>query len=368
MDLKTVPAATKEAETYLYLGSPWLDLPAETMIRGFASALMDKDRNPSLGMGLEGQFGAKFGLSLEGFYTGRELPSRKSSAWFSVTPPLPPREFRLYGVGLLLNAPWLLISSDMAWSETFAVGRDFYGNLGLRIGNPKAPLGRRSFFSFAVDGAGPRYIGRDGSGPGAAFRMAGKFEWRGKKSSLFRLSAGLRAPALGEAFNRNTAAVYYRFPQANLPFRISRVSLSAGRDARNPAAVLDGLDWTFGFTLNPHAIRAFFLPDDPAGNRRLWSVPLGLVLSGGVDGVLTDKSYAFDSAKAAGELSWSPGPLQFKTKAGYAVKAEKEGVWDLSFSAAVHGKTGRFSLKIASPKFPEKWTYTISWRLNAAGS
>jgi hypothetical protein len=386
-ELKTAPSSVKEAETYLYLGSPSLDLfqgtRTETSLRGFASALIDRDRNASFGGGLEGRFGKKAGLGLEAFYTARELPPRESSAWFSETPPLPARDFALYGLGLLFTSPYVSLSSDWAYSETFAWGRDIYGNLGLRVGNPLAPLGRRWQISLAADGAGAHYAGRDGDSPGEGFRAAGKIEVKGEKSSLLRLGTALRGRAPGETFDRSASSVYFRFPSAQTPFRVSRLSLAADRDARNPARIQDSLDGTLGFTLNPQGILlrviSPLLPPESAAPRKgsLWAVPVGLVFSGSLDGVLAlagdqvspyplpEGTHDFVSAKAAGELSWSPGIFQFKAKTAYEIKAKKEGSWDLSFSAAVHGKPGRLSFKIASPGFPEKWDFTVSWRVNA---
>ncbi|GHU55628.1 hypothetical protein FACS189442_3430 [Spirochaetia bacterium] len=373
-ELKTAPSSTKEAETYLYMGSPVLDFfqgkPWETSMRLFASTLVDKNRNTSVSWGLEGRFNKKMGLNLEGFYTGRELAPRKSSAWFSKTPPLPARDFTLYGFGSLFTSPFVSVSSDWAFSETFAVGRGVYGNLGLRIGNPLAPLGRRWQLSLAADGASPRYTDRNGAAPGEGFRTAIKFELKGKKSSLLKLSTSLRGSTFGEFFDRSTTTGYYRFPAAAVPFHLSRFSLTTGRNAQNPARTLDSLDGTLSLTLNPQRI----MKQRRGGP---WAAPVNLALSGSLDGTLNlagekqpfpypipQGEYKFDSAKVAWELSWSPAIFQFKTKTAYVMKGEKEGLWDLSFSAAIHGKPGRFSLKIASPDFPEKWDFTVSWRLN----
>ena len=371
-DLRTTTSSTKEPEAYLYLSSPWLTLFPKTSWRGFASAQTKVDEfSPDFTGGIEAVLNAKTRLLLEGFYTESTLPARISSSWFADPPPLPERDFRLFGLGLLFNAPYLSISSDWAYSETFAWGRDMYGNVGILI-NP--PLGAVSgkpgpwSLSLAADGAGARFTGRDGTNPGAGFRTAGKIEYKGKGSSLFRVNTTLRGPGLGEDFNRSSSGIYYRFPtpskkkrsETTFPLRVTRISLGVDRNATNLEKILDGIDGTLGLSLS-------LLPLNI-------NKSLGINLSGQVKALCsTDETpspypvpqypYTFDSAKASGEITWSPGIFQFRTKWGYGVTAKKEGQWDASLSAAVHFKYGRFSAKIASPDFPDEWNCTLSWRV-----
>jgi hypothetical protein len=377
-DLKTAVSSTGRPETYLYLGSPGLALFPQgpeggIQLRGFASAQMDGDFQPGFSGGLEARFGKKAEIRLDGFYTGKTLPARKSSAWFSEPPPLPERDFRLSGLGILLDTPVLTLSSDWALSETFAWGRDIYGNLGLRFARPLSGNRGRWSLSLAADGAGSRYTGRDGSSPGAGFRSGGKFEWHGKRNSLLRVSASLRAPAWGAAFNRSASVLYWRFPgpakDSGGPFRITRLSLEADRNASEPEKILDSLSLAAGFSLNPWN----FGPASGAG--KFPGGPIGLSLSGSLKGLAAAEGglpspcpipqypYQFDSVKAAGELSWSPGAFQFRARLGCEVNKTKEELWETSFSAAVRFRRGRFSLKIASPDFPGEWNCTISWRL-----
>jgi hypothetical protein len=380
-DMKTAVSAGGTPETYLYLGSPGLDFFKQNPIRrislrGYASAQIDPDVNPGFGGGLEARFGGKTEVRLDGFYTGKTLPPRKSSSWFSVAPPLPEREFRFAALGLLLHTPILTVSSDWACSETFAWGRDLYGNLGLRFAHALPADRGRWALSLAADGAGSRYTGRDGSGPGAGFRTGGKLEWHGKRSGLFRLSTSLRSPGLEEPFDRSSSSLSWRLPvpgrQRTGPFRFTRISLGADRNASEPDNILDSLSLAAGFSLN---LRQFSGTEPGDGKfRGLLNSPVGLSLSGALKGLtaggetpsaypVPQHPYRFDSAKAAGELSWSPGIFQFRTKAGYGVKNEKEGIWETSFSAAARFKPGRFTVKISSPDFPEEWIYAISWRV-----
>jgi hypothetical protein len=378
-DLKTTVSVTGEPETYLYLGSPRLDFfrqnPARRIsLRGYSSAQIDQDINPEFGGGLEARLGEKTEVRLDSLYAGKVLPPRESASWFSGTPPLPEREFRFYALGMLINAPILTLSSDWACSEAFAWGRDLYGNLGLRAACPKPGAWGRWALSLAADGAGSRYLGRDGSSPGAGFRTGGKFEWHGKGSGLFRLSTTLRSPGFEEPFNRTSSSLSCRFPISGRNtaggFRVTRISLGADRNASEPDKTLDSLSLTAGFSLNPRSLSG---PEPGAGKSRgVFNSPVGISLTGSLKGITAaEKSpypfpqnpYQFNSAKTTGELIWSPGFFQFRAKLGYDIKTEKEGIWDTSFSTAVRFKPGRFSVKISSPNFPEEWAYTITWRV-----
>jgi hypothetical protein len=399
-DLKTTVSASKEPEAYLYLSTPQLALIPGTLLRGFASAQTGTEQGfqPDFSGGMETQFGKKAMVLLEGFYTGAELPARTSKSWFSDPPPLPEREFQLYALGLLATVPYVSLSSDLAVSETFAQGQGMYGNLGIRISPPLPGTGGKRktsplSISLAADAGDERFTGRDGSNPGAAFRTAGKIEWKGSRSSLFRFSTTLRSPGIGEAFNRGSAGVYYRFPApapagrsssknavanehgAAFPLRVSRISLTADRNATDTDKILDKIDGTLGLSLNlPPVPLSGFASQSGVKNNAKTGSPLGINLSGS----LTGRSFAgtapapypwpqnpwdFDSAKAGCELAWSPGIFQFKAKAGYTASAKKEDQWDAAFSAGVRFKPGRLNIKVASPDFPNKWNCTISWRI-----
>ena len=71
----------------------------------------------------------------------------------------------------------------------------------------------------------------------------------------------------------------------------------------------------------------------------------------------------FASSKTSCELIWSPGIFQFRTRWAYNIIAGKENIWENSFSAGVRFRYGRFSVKMASPLFPDKWNCSLAWRL-----
>jgi hypothetical protein len=366
-DVKTAASATKEDEAYLYLSSPFLELFPNIKLRGFASAQTETDEyTPAFSGGLELSFPKNTGLLLETFYTEKTLQPTKPSSWFSDKPPLPEREFHLFATGLLFTNPDFSVSSDFAVSETFAVGKDIYANLGISF-SPSLPFGEKNrplLISLSADGAGERFVYRDGVNHGEGFRSAAKIEWKGRYGSLIKINTVLRSPSLDEDFNRSSSGFYWRFPSSaairNNAIRLTRISFSADRNAVNPLKINDSFSGNFGISINMRKI----------GIKN----PLGINFSGsvkglaGVDGDISpfpalDNDWAWESADINCEFLWSVGIFQFRSKTGYTFFPEKDEKWDFSFSTAVRFKHGRLSFKMASPDFPEKWNWTVSWRM-----
>jgi hypothetical protein len=442
-DLRSAPSG-KEDEVYLYLGSPYLSLPflksagnpRGLELRGFAAgrlAPLKLAEGSPLNAGLESRLGRFFSLSLEGFHTAGKIPAGRSVAWFLESPPLPEREFRLYGLGLLLNSPYFGLSGDAAWSQTQIDGGDLYANLGIRVGNKGS---RRNFWqlSLAADGAGPHYTGSDGTNPGAAFRTGGKFEWRGERVGSFRLNTSLSGPGfmrdaggdLSLSFDRSSTSLYYRPPAGTLPLRISRISLSAGRDARGDPLIRDSAGLGFSLTGNPRliargigqALARFGLKTEPSFPEGTLTLNLSGALTAfpkagvpenqGWDGKplpwpLPHFPYDFESFKAGAELSWSRpldlptglvkrllngppgrdsparggGNLQIKAGFDFGLVENGEGGLResrvLSFAAALRGRLGSFAVKLNCPDFPaepldsevslrDAWELSLSWK------
>ena len=374
-DLKTAASVTKNDEAYLYLSSPFLTLSSDVRIRGFISAqteindIESEYKQTAASAGLEFSLPNKSVLLAEAFYTTATLPPSKSSSWFSYPPPLPEREFNLYAAGLLYSTPFISISSDFALSETYAWGTDIYANLGISL-SPLLSAGRISrplTISFAADGAGEMFVYRDGSGNSAGFRTALRINWRGRYNSLIRLNSTLRGSGLGDDFYRSSTNFYWRLPSvtSNSSFiRLTRISISADRNAENPGKINDRLYGYIGFSLN---FQQFGL-----------KTPFGVVFNGSVRGIsasedrisvypILSKSHTFDDCAFYSEVSWSPLNFQFRTRLGYSNNAKNEQKWDYSISATARIKhrytNGRLSIKAASPRFPDKWNFTLSWRM-----
>jgi hypothetical protein len=238
------------------------------------------------------------------------------------------------------NSPFFAAAADLAWSETFAYGKDLYANLALRLGDRPWRL------SLAADGAGSRYVGRDGAATGPGFRSAARLERRGKRNSLFRTAVTLRSDGAGEPFYKASVQLYYRFqtapPRSARLFRPSRVSATISRDASDGANKADGVSALWGFALG--------------------KVPL--VLQGDLHGIYRDDpgDYEFASAKLSAEASYAVKPFRFSVKPGYAVNKKGEGQAAIGASAAVLGNWGRLSLN-ASADSEGDWEVGVSWRL-----
>ena len=356
-DFKTEPAAQDSGEAYLYLGLPPKILPG---FNAFASAALDKDLNPAFGTGI-GLDKNSMELEIEGFYTRRVLPPRKVTTWFSAAPPLPERDFDIYALGMIFDSPHAAFAADWAWSKTFAWGRGVYGNFALRLGN------KPWRFSLAGDGAGDRFAGRDGSTDSAGFRLAAKGEYFWTGSGYLRFMGIFRSPAPGKAFEQGSLSVYFR-PSAPtaaagknaFPVRFSRASAEFSRDARTPGKTASTLDALLGFNSGPLStvfsccLSSLSCLDE---NERTPPLFQGRVFE------------TFQSFKVSGELGWKPLNKSFcafnlSSKLSYTIRAEKDPLWELSFNTSVKpGTWGRLSLNIAATDLPEKWNYTLSWRL-----
>jgi hypothetical protein len=370
-DLKTTASSTKNDEAYLYLSSPYLNIFPNVKMKGFITAQTEiEEFKGAFAGGMDFVLPKKTGVSLETFYTSATLPPTKNSSWFTSPPPLPEREFKLYAAGLLFHNQVISASADFALSETFAWGTDFYGNFGISL-MPSLPFGKRArplLISFAADGAGERFIYRDGANHGAGFRTAGKIEWKGGGSSLLRLNTVLRSQGIGEDFNRSSSGFYYRFPsnrsRLNNFFRFTRISFTGDRNADNLQKISDKFTGNAGISLNLQKIGI--------------KSPLGVNFSGSIRLLSAaeeipspypapNNPWTFDSAGINCEFIWSPHKFQFRSKIGYTNEAKNEDEnkekWDFSISSAIRFRHGRLSLKAASPDFPERWNWTASWRM-----
>jgi len=369
-DLRTTASSTREDMAYLYLSSPVLELFPNIKLRSFISTQTEiYEFTPTLSGGFDFTFVNNTRprdsnrLLLEAFYTGKTLPPRTVNTWFSDPPPLPERDFDLYAAGLFFSNPAFSVSSDFALSETFSWGTDVYGNFGITL-TPLLPIGNRPrplAFSFAADGSGERFVNIDGIILNDGFRGAAKIEWRGRYNYLIRLNTVLRSDAFGEDFNRSSTGFYCRFPNSaairnNNVIRLTRISLSADRNAVNPQKINDSFSGTLGLNINNI---------------------LGVNISGSIKGLgesdnpspypVFDDMWLWDTTSVNCDFILSPGIFQFRSGIGCTFFEEKDKKWDFSVSASARFMHGRLSLKAASEDF-DRWNWTVSYRLEMQGN
>jgi hypothetical protein len=156
--------------------------------------------------------------------------------------------------------------------------------------------------------------------------------------------------------------------------------MSFDRNASDLKKIHDGVDGTIGLSLNLPVVNLPGFSRRP-GAKKPQAAPLGINFStsvkwlgmaaGATDGSAAEvppfpfsgSDQQFESAKTGCELIWSPGIFQFRTRWNYTVFEKKDNLWDMSVSTAIRFKYGRISIKVASSDFPDKWNYTVSWRV-----
>lgn len=348
-DIKIEPSS-KNPSSYLYLKSTKIGI-----FSGFASVSLDNDSNAAFGGGVSADFRDKKTFRLEGFYTDKELPPRTASTWFSKEPPLPPREFRIFGVGTVFSSPLFILAMDFANSETFAFGHGIYANIGVRFGGKTSRASLPWAVSFAGDGVSERYVGRDGAEPGGGFRYAAKFEYFGKNNALFRIGTNIRAGHFGGDFERGSGEFYYRFPVfRNAPVQFSRVSFNLTRNA-SKVPILDDYEAIAG--LNLWKFRTFFSISLSSLSWSQAPFPYPLI----------DAASKWKSIKLSGDVSYRLRLFLLSAKTGYLIQDEKKSLWNLSLSSSLYRKHSRFTFKVSSEDLVqnfENWFMTVSWRIS----
>ncbi|MCL2230012.1 MAG: hypothetical protein FWC01_02875 [Treponema sp.] len=335
-DMESEASSSKHDEMYLFLSTPMLSLSQNFGIRGFASAQMEIESGAMAFLGgLNLSIKRKTDLLLEAFYTERTLAPKTIGTWFGYPPPLPQRESVLYAAAFHIKSPKFSVSSDFAVSETFAWGTDIYANMGMTLSL------RPIYISIAADGAGERFVFRDGAHREERFRGAAKIEWISRYNSVFRIDSVMRSPAFGEPFYTGSVGLYYRPPNRRDEsiFRLTRVSVSADNIGEN-----EKITGFVGFGIG---IRKIGL-----------SNPLRINLSG---------SWEEESAAGSLEFILTYRNFQLRSKAGMTIYAEKDNKFDLSISTSIRFRRGRMSLGAESPDFPERWNWSISWRAELFG-
>jgi hypothetical protein len=378
-DLVTDFSSVKEAKYHLFLSSPDIIFSADSgflknmkHLSVYAAGTLDADSDAVLSGGVRAGFGKTTGLRVEFFWNGLTLPPRSDSAWFAVPPALPVRQAHVYAAAAVFTSAWVDAASDWAFSETAAFGRGVYGSVGVRVG--KKPW----LFSIAADGAGDRFTG-GGDLPKQGFRAALKLEYYGKRNSVLRLRTTLRSTALGDMFeadglttehvgnsvgaffrkfDQSETDIYWRLPALRKsPAALSRISVSAARDAREGDRAEDSYKVELGFILwrlrcaaSGSLIGFSYAGADASASAATFASPYPV-----------PHGWVFDSGRVHGSVSCDAGMFRFGLGAGWTVKPTA-AVWNGSLSVSVRGKGWRLGIKAASEAFPREWTYTVSGR------
>ncbi|MDR2097628.1 MAG: hypothetical protein LBP37_03830 [Spirochaetaceae bacterium] len=343
-DLKTQAGEMEKAAAYMQLLSPQLG-----PLSAYFSTQLERDESAAFTGGAALRLPSNSALRLEGVLTEKELEERGMAAWFSDKPYLPKRKFRFYAVSAAFTNKYLSFAGDFARSDIFAWGMDIYADAAVRAGAGPFSL------SLAADGAGKRFSGADGSVPGAGFRSAAKFEWKGGRNMLFRTSSVLRAAAWKKPFDRSVTSVYFRFPlNKSAPLRINRISMSMERDAQNWEKIDESLTFGAAFSAGP------FRPAFSLTVNQYTDAKIGDKINPYPD---YSRDHKFESLKFSGQLSCTVFFVSLKGAVNYSVSGEDEPLVSSSVSASFSGKPGRITLKLSDNGKSGGLSYSISWRI-----
>jgi hypothetical protein len=343
-DLRTTAGDAAESAAYIEVSSP-----ASRLFNGGFSVRLDGNADAVF----TGRGGARLprnsSVRLEGLIAKRMLDEQGMSQWFSAKPYLPERKVGFYAISAVFTNPYISFAGDFARSEVFAWGTDVYANVALRAG------WRQWRVSVAADGAGERFSGSDGTGTGAGFRTAAKFEWEGSRNMLFRANSVLRSAAWQKPFDRSATGLYFRPPQNKRKFvRLSRISLEFERDAQKPESITDGINIDAALVAGP------FRPSfGIAAKQHTTAKPGDYIIP---FPVYTAK-HRFDTIKFSGAVSCRISFVALNGTIAYTVTDGKEPLFTSSVGASVSGKLGRIGLKLNNNVKTGDWSYTFSWRL-----
>ncbi|MDR2901166.1 MAG: hypothetical protein LBV20_06570 [Treponema sp.] len=342
-DLTTAPSSTKEDGYFLYLGSPRLG-----PLRLFSSIYFENDLQPLYLAGIDYYFTPKVWMKIEGLYTEQVIGARQPSTWFSEVAWLPERTSRLYGGSVNVNHPFWGLAGDAAFSETFAFGRGWYGNLAFRLG--QRPWRFQAGFDM-VDGA---FTDREGAIPDNGFRTGMQFEAWGKAGAFFKMTANVHGLQFGEPLGKSRLAVNYYFPIPKNTFvRLSRMYFNLdGNSLEQPepgSVAKAGFGLYIGPILTTSEIN-FRGNDDNNQN----AFPR------------FSDFQSWDVFSLSEELQYRIHIWTFRTKFVYTSEEKKDAlvnVFGFQFYSAVNWKWGRISGTLRFDNIPSEWTFSIRAQL-----
>ncbi len=345
-DLATAPLGTKQPGLFLYLGSPrW------GPVRVFSSVYVEHDLDQLYITGMDYYFSEKTWLKIEGLYTEQMLDARIPASWFSEQPWLPERTSRLYGGSINFNHTFWGISGDAAYSETFAFGTGWYGGVSFRLGN------KPWRFQAGGDMIRGAFVDRGGKDPDEGIRIGAQFEAWEKAGSYFKINGSVQGPGSGEHLSKSKILVSYYF---SVPKQVvvwpSRISFSVERNISDSSDPESTAKAGLGLYLGPVlATSGFSIHGNNDDNRKAlpWVTDF------------TDFT-EWTELSFSEELQYRIKAWTFRVKFAYLIeekKTGKVGSYNFQVYSSIYGKWGRLSGTLNFDKFPDIWTYTVSWQL-----
>jgi len=352
-DLKTSVSSKGKNSAYFSVGTPLFRPPGLNNfgVQADLSVLtsgFDLDSSVFFA-GTNFRLGKKSRLRLEGLFRRTELPAKEQKTWFSEDTFKIKRRFDFYALNMTFSSTYISLAIDFAQSAVFSSGRDIYANAALNI-NIKSVK-----FSFAADGAGKRYTGYDGNSSNSVFRVAGKFEWEGRKNSKILAAVTLLSEYYDKPFYGSSSKLQYYFPLSRGQlFSPSRIYLNFDCDARDKSKITNKYSLFFG--VNTASLRPGF------------KLNFSEFRTAGADDAVipwpvhNDKCEMND-AKAAFELNAPFNMLTFKGSAACVIKPGSGTGWDCALTSSIHGKHGRLSFKISYQPEENTPEYYLSYTL-----
>jgi hypothetical protein len=342
-DLTTAPSSTKNEGYFFYLGSPRLG-----PLRLFSSIYFEDDVKPLYIAGIDYYFDPKIWMKIEALYTEQIVPARQPSAWFAEEAWLPERKSRLYGGSINFNHLFWGISGDAAFSETFAFGTGWYGNLAFRLGNK--PWRFQAGFDI-VDGA---FTDRDGKISDNGMRAGIQFEAWGKAGAFFKMTANVQGLNFDKSLAKSRFAASYYFPvPTNSVVRISRIYFNLDGNSLEQVTPGSAAKTGFGLYIGPilATSEASFHGDDTHNKNALPRF---------------EDFKEWDTLSISEELQYRINIWTLRTKFTYSIEEKKDEKIDsyaLQFYGAANWKWGRISGTFRFDEFPDEWTFTIRCQL-----
>ena len=292
-------------------------------------------------------------LRLEGFFLSQMLPERRSSAWFSDSPPLPQRTSSMVGFSGLLKSTMGTICAEGAWSQTQFMPLGFYGNSAVELDLDQWRI------QLAADGTAGIFIGKNKKEAPRFFRSGIKIERTTARYGTIELACYSRSLSLSNYPDELGFLLDIKTKEFPSILQLNRVSISAKRTAEGAKATRRDLRESISTVIElgfyPIVLHLgadlYRLTPNDQGDR-------GIILFSGMDGQAIDAGTDLQCT-ATGQF----GPIGIKTTLGLALQPERTILWN----GLVQGifKQDGYALNITckSDELPHTWNISIAYQV-----